>query len=91
MKTEIRIAGGRKDKVRAGDILGALTGDAGGLQGEDVGKIEIQDRLSYVAVAQKVSRAAVERLNSGRIKGKRFRATLVGGSNTRPKKSSESS
>jgi ATP-independent RNA helicase DbpA len=87
----ILISGGRKDKVRAGDILGALTGDAGGLQGKDVGKIEIQDRLSYVAVAQKVSRAAVERLNSGRIKGKRFRATLVGGSNTRPKKSSESS
>ncbi len=73
----ILISGGRKDKVRAGDILGALTGDAGGLAGSDVGKIEVQARLSYVAVAMRVSRVAVERLNSGRIKRKRYRATLV--------------
>ncbi len=73
----ILISGGRKDKVRAGDILGALTGEAGGLSGSDVGIIEIQDKLSYVAVARSVSRLAVQRLNDGRIKGKRFRATLV--------------
>ena len=75
----ILISGGRKDKVRAGDILGALTGDAGGLAGSDVGKIEIQDKMSYVAVARPHSRLAVQRLNDGRIKGKRFRATLVNG------------
>jgi len=74
----ILISGGRKDRVRPGDILGALTGDAGGLGGAEVGRIEVQDTLSYVAVARTVSRRAVERLNSGRIKGKRFRATLVG-------------
>ncbi len=74
----ILISGGRKDKVRPGDILGALTGDAGGLQGADIGKIEIQDRLSYVAVSRAVSRAAVTALNTGRIKGRRFRATLTG-------------
>jgi hypothetical protein len=73
----ILISGGRKDKVRAGDILGALTGDAGGISGSDVGIIEIQDKLSYVAVARSVSRLAVRRLNDGRVKGKRFRATLV--------------
>ncbi len=78
----ILISGGRKDKVRPGDILGALTGDAGGLRGKDVGKIEIQERLSYVAVERTVARAAVERLNRGRIKGKRFRATLVRGTAT---------
>ena len=74
----ILISGGRKDRVRPGDILGALTGAAGGLQGADVGKIEVQDRLSYVAVAPGVVHAAVQCLNAGRIKGKRFRATLVG-------------
>ena len=73
----IHIAGGRKDKVRPGDILGALTGEAGGLRGADIGKIEIHDRRSYVAVASSVSRKAVESLNKGRIKGRRFRATLV--------------
>ena len=73
----ILISGGRKDKVRAGDILGALTGDAGGIAGTHVGIIEIQDKLTYVAVARSVSRQAVQRLNDGRVKGKRFRATLV--------------
>ena len=74
----ILISGGRKDKVRPGDILGALTGEPGGLQGADIGKIEIQDRLSYVAVSKTVSQAAVAALNKGRIKGKRFRASLAG-------------
>ena len=73
----ILISGGRKDKVRPGDILGALTGEAGGLDAKDIGKIEIHDRLSYVAVSRRVSRAAVKGLNQGRIKARRFRASLV--------------
>jgi len=75
----ILISGGRKDKLRPGDILGALTGDAGGLRGDDIGKIEIQDRLTYVAVASSVSDKATKSLNAGRIKRKRFRATLISG------------
>lgn len=74
----ILISGGRKDKVRPGDILGALTGKAGGLPGSDVGKIEVQERLSYVAVARNRAEDATRRLNKGRIKTKRFRATLIG-------------
>ena len=73
----ILISGGRKDKVRPGDIVGALTGEAGGLQGSAIGKIEVLDRFSYVAVEHPLARLAVERLNRGRIKGKRFRATLT--------------
>ena len=72
------ISGGRKDRVRPGDILGALTGEAGGLQASDVGQIEVRETLSYVAVSSRVSSRAVARLNEGRIKGKRFRVTLVG-------------
>ena len=73
----LRLSGGRKDKLRPGDILGALTGDAGGLAGTDVGKIEIHDHYAFVAVAQSASQTALKRLNEGRIKGKRFRVTLV--------------
>jgi ATP-dependent RNA helicase DbpA len=73
----LRIAGGRKAKLRPGDILGALTGEAAGLRAEDVGKIEIHDRFTYVAVAGAVSAVAQERLNAGRIKGKRYRTTFV--------------
>jgi ATP-independent RNA helicase DbpA len=73
----LRLSGGRKDKLRPGDILGALTGEAGGLQGGDIGKIEIHDHFAYVAVASAVSQRAVQSLNAGRIKGKRFKAELV--------------
>jgi ATP-independent RNA helicase DbpA len=68
----LRISGGRRQKVRPADILGALTGEAGGLSGSDIGKIEIHDNFSYVAVARSVSRAAQKGLSSGRIKGKKF-------------------
>jgi ATP-independent RNA helicase DbpA len=71
------ISGGRKDKLRPGDILGALTGDPAGISGDNVGKIEMQDRLSYVAVARGAAPQAAKRLNDARIKGKRFRATLI--------------
>ncbi|MHC4848643.1 MAG: ATP-dependent RNA helicase DbpA [Planctomycetota bacterium] len=79
----IRISGGRKDKVRPGDILGALTGEAGGLRGDQIGKIELHDRRAYVAVAREVSRRAVESIENGRIKGRKFRATLVSAEPTR--------
>jgi ATP-independent RNA helicase DbpA len=72
----LRIFGGRKDKVRPGDILGALTGEAGGLAGTDVGKIEIHDTFSYVAVARAVSATALASLAAGRIKGRRFKVVL---------------
>jgi ATP-dependent RNA helicase DbpA len=73
----VRLSGGRKDKLRPGDILGALTGEAGGIAGTEIGKIEIHDRFSYVAVAKSASSRAVSGLNAGRIKGKRFKAELV--------------
>jgi ATP-independent RNA helicase DbpA len=73
----LKIGGGRKQKVRPGDILGALTGEAGGLEGSAIGKIEIHDNFSYVAVASSVSKQALKSLGQGRIKGKRFVVTLV--------------
>ncbi|MBX2988355.1 MAG: ATP-dependent RNA helicase DbpA [Bdellovibrionaceae bacterium] len=73
----IYIAGGRKDKVRPGDLLGALTGEAGGLDASDVGKIEIHDRFSYVAVAREVAESVIKKLAHGRIKGQRFMIKLL--------------
>jgi len=70
------ISGGRKDKLRPGDILGALTGDAG-LDAAQVGRIEITDKLSYVALHADVAGKAMARLRAGKIKGRRFRVELV--------------
>jgi ATP-dependent RNA helicase DbpA len=73
----LSISAGRKDKMRPGDILGALTGEAGGLSASEVGKIEIQDRIAYVAVAKHVVRVALQRLSDGRIKGRKYRIDWV--------------
>ncbi|MBI5611072.1 MAG: ATP-dependent RNA helicase DbpA [Deltaproteobacteria bacterium] len=70
------ISGGRKDKLRASDILGALTGEAG-LQASVIGRIEIGERLTYVAIAQPVLGQLVGRLQSLRIKGRNFRVERV--------------
>ncbi len=71
------IGGGRKEKMRPGDILGALTGEAGGFSPSDVGKIEIHDHFSYVAVSARVADRAIQRLRDGRIKGRKFRIDAV--------------
>ncbi len=68
----IYISGGRKDNIRPGDILGALTKDAG-LTGNQVGKIHILEVNSYAAVAQDKMAQAIERLGVSKIKGKKFK------------------
>ena len=65
------IEGGKKDKVRAGDLLGALTGDVG-LEGSSIGKIDIYERQSYVAIEAKYIDIAHDKLKKGKIKGKKF-------------------
>ena len=68
----VRIDGGKTDKLRAGDILGALTGEAG-LSGAAIGKIVIQPTRSYVAIARAQVGKALAKLEAGKIKGRRFR------------------
>jgi ATP-independent RNA helicase DbpA len=62
---------GKKDKMRPCDILGALTGDAG-LEGKYVGKIDIYDRQSYVAIEKNMIKKAYSYLKNGQIKGRTF-------------------
>jgi ATP-independent RNA helicase DbpA len=66
------IAGGRRDKVRPGDILGALTG-AGGIEGKAVGKIDVLQYAAYVAIEPKSSAQALNCLVNGKIKGRKFK------------------
>jgi ATP-independent RNA helicase DbpA len=67
------INGGRKEKVRAGDILGALTANTS-LPGKQIGKIDIFDRLSYVAIERSIAKQALGILSEGKIKGRKHRA-----------------
>ncbi|EIM9324085.1 ATP-dependent RNA helicase [Salmonella enterica] len=70
------IDGGKKAKMRPGDILGALTGDIG-LDGADIGKINVHPMHVYVAVRQAVAQKARTQLQNGKIKGKSCRVRLL--------------
>ncbi|PUA28241.1 MAG: ATP-dependent RNA helicase DbpA [Cellvibrio sp. 79] len=69
----LNIDGGKKDKLRPGDIIGALTKDAG-LPFEKIGKIDMFDFAAYVAVDKSIARAALQQLSDGKLKGRKFRA-----------------
>lgn len=72
----IRIDGGKKQKVRPGDILGALTGKDG-VAGKDVGKINVTDYCAYVAVNKDAAKVALKKLENGKLKGRNFRAWRI--------------
>jgi ATP-independent RNA helicase DbpA len=72
----LRIDGGKKHKVRPGDILGALTGKDG-IAGKDVGKINVLDFSAYVAVNKSVAKDALHKLEKGKLKGRSFRAWRI--------------
>lgn len=70
------IQGGKKDKLRPGDLLGALTGD-GGLTFEQVGKINITEFNAYVALDRQIAKQAFSRVSNSNIKGRRFRMRFL--------------
>ena len=72
----LQIVGGRKEKIRAGDVLGALTGEAGFTR-EQVGKISVNEFSTYVAVDRAIAADALHRLALGRVKGKSVRVRLL--------------
>lgn len=73
----LQIDGGKKDKLRPGDILGALTGK-NGIAGSLVGKINVFDHIAYVAVDREVAKSALKKLNDGRMKGRTFKVRRLG-------------
>jgi ATP-dependent RNA helicase DbpA len=72
----LRLDAGRSDKLRPGDILGALTG-AAGLPGEAIGKIDLFPTRAYVAVRRSEAEHALKALNAGKIKGRSVRVRGV--------------
>ena len=68
----LHIMGGRKEKIRPGDVLGALTGEAG-FSSSQVGKIVVNEFSTYVAVDRQIADQAVKRLAAGKVKGKKVK------------------
>ena len=75
MKT-LQILGGRKEKIRPGDVMGALAAEAG-LTREQVGKITVTDFCTFVAVQRDLAGHALQALNNGKVKGRSVRARLM--------------
>ncbi|HSW18027.1 MAG TPA: ATP-dependent RNA helicase DbpA, partial [Ramlibacter sp.] len=74
----LHIQGGRKEKIRPGDVLGALTADLGYTR-EQVGKIDVNEFSTYVAVERSIAAQAASRLNAARIKGRAIKVWLLDG------------
>ena len=74
--TTLKINAGRKQKLRPGNILGALTGEDG-IEGSKVGKIHINDKSSYVAVSNSILKPAMEKLSQEKWKGRPLKGWLL--------------
>jgi ATP-independent RNA helicase DbpA len=72
----VHIQGGRKEKIRPGDVLGALTADLGYTR-EQVGKINVNEWSTYVAVDRAIAQQVASRLNDGKIKGKSVKVRVL--------------
>ncbi|MFM2263040.1 MAG: ATP-dependent helicase DbpA [Pseudomonadota bacterium] len=72
----LQIVGGRKEKIRAGDVLGALTGEAG-FDKAQIGKINVNEFSTYVAVDRAIARQVEAKLSVGRIKGRSVKVRLL--------------
>ena len=74
----IQILGGRKEKIRAGDVLGALTKNLG-FAGTQVGKINVNEFSTYVAVERDVAQEVLGKLSTAKVKGRSVKVRMLEG------------
>jgi len=74
----LQILGGRKEKIRPGDVLGALTKDLG-FTGAQIGKINVNEFSTYVAVEAEIAQQVLGRLSAGKVKGRSVKVRLLDG------------
>ncbi|WP_206950970.1 ATP-dependent RNA helicase DbpA [Trinickia acidisoli] len=72
----LQILGGRKEKIRPGDVLGALTGEAG-FSSSQIGKINVTEFSTYVAVDRNIAQEALRRLGKGKVKGRKVKVRMM--------------
>jgi ATP-independent RNA helicase DbpA len=73
----LQILGGRKEKIRPGDVLGALTKDLG-FAASAIGKISVNEFSTYVAVQRDIAGSVAQRLGAGKVKGRSVKVRLLG-------------
>ena len=70
--TKIYLNGGKKKKIRPGDIVGAIS-RIEGITAEDIGIIDVQDTVSYVDILNGKGNKVIDGLRNGTIKGKKLK------------------
>jgi ATP-independent RNA helicase DbpA len=74
----LQILGGRKEKIRPGDVLGALTKDMG-FEGAQIGKISVNEFSTYVAVERGIAPQVLRKLSAGKVKGRSVKVRMLEG------------
>ena len=74
--TTLKIDGGKKQKLRPGDIVGGLTGKDG-IPGSAIGKITVSSNWSYVAVESGLVKSALKKIQNDKLKGRTFRVRIL--------------
>ena len=74
----LQILGGRKEKIRPGDVLGALTKDLG-YAGAQIGKISVNEFSTYVAVERGVAAQVLKKLSTAKVKGRPVKVRMLEG------------
>lgn len=74
--TSLYISGGKKDKLRPGDIVGAIVGESG-IDFKDIGDIAVTNIMSYVAIKSELADLVCEKLSAGKIKNRKFKVGLL--------------
>ncbi|MFW6352256.1 MAG: DEAD/DEAH box helicase [Bacteroidota bacterium] len=69
-KIKLQIGLGKKDKIRPGDIVGAITGECN-ISGNDIGVIDMFDHFSYFEIAENQVKKVLKGMNKNKIKGKK--------------------
>ena len=72
----LQITGGRKEKIRPGDVLGALTKDLG-FAGKQIGKINVNEFSTYIAVERGIAQEVLAKLSGAKVKGRSVRPRLL--------------
>ena len=70
--TRYRIEVGKKDRVKPGSIVGAIAGE-GGIDGRDIGNIEIYPTFSLVDITADLSGEQLSRISKGYVSGRQLR------------------
>ena len=76
LMTTLQLDAGKKQKIRPGDILGALTGE-NGIAGSEVGKIQLGATWAYVAIAKSAVNKALKKLEQDKLKGRNVRVRQI--------------